>query len=289
MRKSNRMRGLTVPPNTEGVAMHDSRGTHCSRLGSDVCSFGKGAFHSAPGCKASTFRQAFSSRQSQGFTLVELLVVIAIVAILAALLFSGFSKVTQKASLALCLSNHRQIASAMLTYAADHGGAFPNYTEVSGGSAGGGIWWAVPHLIGPYIARTEQDYSKIYYCPALKCNPAEYNIWNGFPDNQDGWMKVDHLMNKRLAQISQPSKTILTCELAMLHGVSFHDPAKTGTPGRVIAGKPYLVKSGNRVVASFVDGHVAYISTYVKTGDGVSPPTGYNPPPDWPDQYRWNP
>jgi prepilin-type N-terminal cleavage/methylation domain-containing protein len=49
------------------------------------------------------------------FTLIELLVVIAIIATLAAILFPVFAQARAKARQTACLSNTRQIDSALLT------------------------------------------------------------------------------------------------------------------------------------------------------------------------------
>ena len=54
-----------------------------------------------------------------GFTLIELLVVIAIIAILAAILFPVFAKAREKAYQTQCLSNTKQLALALLSYASD--------------------------------------------------------------------------------------------------------------------------------------------------------------------------
>lgn len=56
----------------------------------------------------------------RGFTLIELLVVIAIIAILAAILFPVFAKAREKARQSSCLSNTKQIAMALLSYAQDY-------------------------------------------------------------------------------------------------------------------------------------------------------------------------
>jgi len=56
----------------------------------------------------------------RGFTLIELLVVIAIIAILAAILFPVFAQAREKARQTQCLSNSKNIGTAILMYAQDY-------------------------------------------------------------------------------------------------------------------------------------------------------------------------
>jgi len=56
----------------------------------------------------------------RAFTLIELLVIIAIIAILAAILFPVFSQVREKARQTSCMSNLRQVGTAVLLYAQDY-------------------------------------------------------------------------------------------------------------------------------------------------------------------------
>ena len=60
-----------------------------------------------------------------GFTLIELLVVIAIIAILAAILFPIFSAARERGKMAKCLSNMRQIGTAMVGYMSDWDDRYP--------------------------------------------------------------------------------------------------------------------------------------------------------------------
>lgn len=67
-----------------------------------------------------------------GFTLIELLVIIAIIAILAAILFPAFLAARDQGKRAACLSNLRQLSSAMRLYADDNGKlpqAAPEYSN----------------------------------------------------------------------------------------------------------------------------------------------------------------
>jgi len=57
--------------------------------------------------------------------LIELLVVIAIIAILAAILFPVFAQAREKARQSACLSNMKQVGTALMMYAQDYDEALP--------------------------------------------------------------------------------------------------------------------------------------------------------------------
>ncbi len=65
------------------------------------------------------------TRKRSGFTLIELLVVIAIIAILAAILFPVFAQARAKARQASCISNFKQMGSAVMQYTQDYDETFP--------------------------------------------------------------------------------------------------------------------------------------------------------------------
>jgi len=93
-----------------------------------------------------------------GFTLIELLVVIAIIAILAAILFPVFAKAREKARQTACLSNNRQISTAMMMYLEDWDGQFVTVGHEPG--EGAETWY------GPLQSYVMSD--QVFRCPSLR-------------------------------------------------------------------------------------------------------------------------
>jgi prepilin-type N-terminal cleavage/methylation domain-containing protein/prepilin-type processing-associated H-X9-DG protein len=122
-------------------------------------------YHSARHPKSSPKGPETTSQP--GFTLIELLAVITIIGILAALTVVGVNRALVSARSSHCLSNLRQIGTAIHLYANDHSGAFPPKVLTTSG----GQTLTFPDLIIPYLTANDAHYSeterRLYFaCPS---------------------------------------------------------------------------------------------------------------------------
>ncbi|MHB9132514.1 MAG: DUF1559 family PulG-like putative transporter [Armatimonadota bacterium] len=93
------------------------------------------------------------------------------VPILASILFPVFAKAREKARQTTCISNQRQISTAVLMYAQDHADKFP----------------ASMMEVESYLGS-----KRIYYCPSMEASEDEYPVSYGFNSYIAGnkWDKV---------------------------------------------------------------------------------------------------
>ena len=68
------------------------------------------------------------------FTLIELLVVVAVIAILVAMLMPALSKAKDLANRTVCISNLKQLGTALHIYANKHNGWLPPFHDSSSGA-----------------------------------------------------------------------------------------------------------------------------------------------------------
>lgn len=154
----------------------------------------------------------------KGFTLIELLVVIAIIAILAAILFPVFAKAREKARQTACMSNQKQIATAAMLWAQENDEKLP-------GSENWFTTVGVPAKV-------------------LRCGTAGKNVSNAY-------VYHNYLDGKALASIIDPTAIWLSAD---------GQHASTGADNFVsvaYANDDIDKRHDKKVIASFVDGHVA--------------------------------
>jgi prepilin-type N-terminal cleavage/methylation domain-containing protein/prepilin-type processing-associated H-X9-DG protein len=115
-------------------------------------------------------RQALQHRHptaggTRAFTLIELLVVIAIIGILAGMLLPALAKARDKARSATCVSNLKQVNTAIMLYVDDNGGYFPTPSYGSGATIG--PW---PKLLDQYMPRRttggNPPPNRVFTCPS---------------------------------------------------------------------------------------------------------------------------
>ncbi len=169
-----------------------------------------------------------------GFTLIELLVVIAIIAILAAMLLPALAKAKQKATLAACLNNQKQLILSWTMYADDNNDFIvPFSTQVANG-------WRVdpsaPVFTIPFIpGGTDNSHAAefldkegykqgqfvkyaanpaIIHCPAdsrSKANPYSYCSYSGV-GGLNGAVNKGYTLNKRTAVIHPADRALFVEE-----------------------------------------------------------------------------
>ncbi len=130
----------------------------------------------------------------RGFTLIELLVVIAIIAILAAILFPVFARAREKARQSSCLSNVKQLMTAVRMYTGDYDEMMvPHVTrptppfELPGGGTMESDHLAWPGLIFAYIKNVQ-----LYSCPSAQ------HKWDGgthTTDTYNEWSEQSYSIN----------------------------------------------------------------------------------------------
>jgi prepilin-type N-terminal cleavage/methylation domain-containing protein/prepilin-type processing-associated H-X9-DG protein len=146
------------------------------------------------------------SRKRSGFTLIELLVVIAIIAILAAILFPVFAQARDKARQAVCLSNCKQLGTAIQMYTQDYDEMLPQgYNGTSKNSWG--------KVTVPYVKNTD-----IFTCPSApqikSRQPSVNHLFTGGYGCDRNIMGAN--LGRSLAELTDPAGTFAVADTSRL-------------------------------------------------------------------------
>jgi prepilin-type N-terminal cleavage/methylation domain-containing protein/prepilin-type processing-associated H-X9-DG protein len=173
------------------------------------------------------------TRRKPAFTLIELLVVIAVIAVIAAILFPVFAQAREKSRMSACVSNMRQLGTALMLYVQDYDETYP-YIRFRCTGSDCLVW---KNVVRPYLKSLE-----VLACPSNPFGRTTPGLASTQPSkpgtNAEGWrsepkqrMPISYAMNActityavadgswvwrspplREAQVTRAAETILIAE-----------------------------------------------------------------------------
>lgn len=218
--------------------------------------------------------------------MIELLVVLGVVAVLAALLFIGYTRVMKQAQQAQCVNNLRSLATASLAFASDNDGILPHMSherDDRGRFTGQNMQW--DYQILPYLdllddrgrpiwqdgwgSRTRPT---VFYCPAAehivpgRAGQSRSYVYNGVIANHSDFRHPDtgeQLVNglgwANLSRLESPSAVWLIADMESEPGNNTGTFIGGGTNNLVYARLERIAygrHGSNRANFAYADGSV---------------------------------
>ena len=197
--------------------------------------------------------------KKNAFSIIEVLTVISIILILSAMLLPALKSARNKAHLATCINNQRNLTASVLMFALDHG-SFPdkllaNNEEDTPENLYASFWTSKSYL----HAASLKDY--IYNMESLMC-PSKH------ADDNVIIMHIDYGLNNAIlgfkpTAIQDPELTITIIDSNVFEIFSVNDVDYRHNGGTVVG---------------FLDGHVDYVkSDHIYNIVSPDPGIGYSP------------
>lgn len=202
------------------------------------------------------------------FTLVELLVVIAVIAILAGLILPALSSSRDRARLALCLGNIREVTLMHLFYADANGGYFCPAWDASFDSWESSANHRGPGILSRVVPDSSATKGRVFECPAAKTslllNPAWTARFAGYGMNYllsfgTAAASPPNFRFCRIQSVKTPSRLVILADAACFLAGTDGRPAPTAFLFNPSSGRGGYAdfRHSKSCVAAFVDGHAA--------------------------------